>query len=39
MNYLSIHQYLQPAVNSRDHNCGIPSRLIHFHPFLHVTYC
>ena len=39
MSYLSIHQSLQPAVNSLDHNCGISSRLIHFHPFLHLTYC
>ena len=39
MNYLSNHQYLQPTVNSWDHSCGISSRLIHFHPFLHVTYC
>ena len=33
MNYLSVHQYLQLEVNSRDHPCDIYLRLVYFHPF------
>ena len=39
MDYLSVHQYLQPEVNSRHRNCDISLRLIHFYQFLHVKHC
>ena len=39
MDYLSVHQYLQPEVNSRHHNYDISLRSIHFYQFFHVTHC